>query len=161
MRIIVLSDSHGDYFRVCDLFDRYAARADAVIHLGDGLREYYAAADCFPGPAYLAVRGNCDFPSDAGDAPDFDCRHLGGYRIFFTHGHLFSVKGGTSELWRAGREREADILLYGHTHTARIEYRDGVYLINPGAVSHCHTTPPGFLMLDLTEKGIMPNRIEL
>lgn len=28
----------------------------------------------------------------------------------------------------------ADIILYGHTHTPRVEYMSGVYLMCPGAV---------------------------
>ena len=47
-------------------------------------------------------------------------------------------------------------MLYGHTHVARKDYMDGRYIINPGSVADGSMTDAGYLVLDLTEKGIMP-----
>ena len=63
---------------------------------------------------------------------------------------------GSGQLWKAGREKEADIVLYGHTHTALQEYREGLWLLNPGSVLDSSHTPAGYLALDLTLTGVVP-----
>ena len=61
---------------------------------------------------------------------------FGGLLIFYTHGHLFSVKTGLYDLADAARARGADIALYGHTHEPALTQIDGVWLFNPGALSY-------------------------
>ena len=51
---------------------------------------------------------------------------------------------------QAAREAHADICLFGHTHQQMTDYRDGLYLMNPGAVAEgCYG------MVDITPGGIM------
>ena len=59
---------------------------------------------------------------------------MGGVRFFACHGHTRYVKYGLERLWFAAREREAQVVLYGHTHAADIEIEYGMFMINPGAV---------------------------
>ena len=66
------------------------------------------------------------------------------------------MKHGLEEIEAAGREKEADIVLYGHTHTALQEYREGLWLLNPGSVLDSSHTPAGYLALDLTPTGVVP-----
>ena len=71
-------------------------------------------------------------------------------RDSYTHGHPFHVKFGLAELEQAAREAHADICLFGHTHQQMTDYRDGLYLMNPGAVAEgCYG------MVDITPGGIM------
>jgi len=51
-------------------------------------------------------------------------------------------------------------VLYGHTHIQREEYRDGVYMICPGALDN-YAEKPGYAIIDITEKGIVPNLLRL
>lgn len=152
MRIIVMSDSHGDVCRVQEIFEKNPG-ADCYIHLGDGARDFEEVGWLYPDTPRKSVRGNCDFGRDE---PSSGLLELGGKRIYFTHGHIWGVKQGLDDLEWAGRERHADIVLYGHTHRAEAEYRDGLWLINPGSVRDSRETPAGYLALDITPAGIVP-----
>ena len=54
-------------------------------------------------------------------------------RVFLTHGHLFGVKSGLDTLAAAAKDMGAQLALFGHTHQALLEERNGVTLLNPGA----------------------------
>ncbi len=154
MRIIVMSDSHGSTSRVRQIFTDNPG-AELYLHLGDGAADFVKAGWLFPSTARMGVRGNCD-PSRDLDIPKTGLVELGGKRIFFTHGDLYRVKHGLDELEAAAREKGADIALFGHTHTALQEYRDGLWLINPGSVLDGSHTPAGYLALDITPAGVVP-----
>ena len=154
MRIIVMSDSHGDFSRVRQIFEDNPG-ADHFIHLGDGAKDFEEAGWLYPDTVRNGVRGNCDFGSGS-QLPKEGLLELEGARIYFTHGDLWRVKYGLDEIWRAGREREANVVLYGHTHRAMAEYRDGTWLINPGSVRDSSYTPAGYLALDIGPAGIVP-----
>ena len=64
MKLLVVSDVHGDL----DALERAVdaeADADAVIFLGDGLREAEDLQDMRPELKIYSVRGNCDYASFA------------------------------------------------------------------------------------------------
>ena len=86
---------------------------------------------------------------------------LEGKRIFYTHGHTYGVKYGTSKLSEAARLNKYDIVLYGHTHIAKILYEDGIYIVNPGSCSSPREGRASYAVIDITENGIMPVIIEL
>jgi predicted phosphodiesterase len=47
---------------------------------------------------------------------------VGGYKVFMTHGHAYSVKSGYDEICREASRLGADIVLFGHTHVPTLEY---------------------------------------
>lgn len=152
MRILVFSDSHG---RSAPVENAIAAHGEAktVIFLGDGARELLHLTEIFPDRTFLFVRGNCDF---GGDLPSSGEIKVEGRTVFYTHGHEYSVGLSTDRLEKAARARGADIVLYGHTHIARIEYRDGLYIVNPGSVAHPREGGCSFAMIDILPSGIVP-----
>ena len=131
MRILVLSDSHGHLSRVMDMYNK--TRCEAVIFLGDGLKD---AQDLYKisgsVPVYM-VCGNCDF--FAGGTPDTQLLELEGRRVLITHGHRQNVKSGLLELKSQALRSHADIVLFGHTHQSLLTEQDGLLLANPGAAS--------------------------
>lgn len=129
MKILVISDSHGDTTGVKEII-LSVPRAEVVIHLGDAQADLDVIKSSFPEKAFYCVRGNCDLGSEL---PNTGTLSLEGKRIFFTHGHLYGVKYGLSQLMEAGADAKADIILYGHTHIADNRYEDGVYVMNPGS----------------------------
>lgn len=152
MRILVVSDTHGDEGALWRALEAQPT-ARAVIHLGDGVREAENMAARFPELPFYLVRGNCDFSSAAGHIPFAREENLGGKRLFFTHGHLYGVKSDLYRIGCAARERQADVLLFGHTHQPLTEYDDGLYLCNPGSLYGGGT----YGVLDITAAGIVMN----
>ena len=136
MRALILSDIHGETTTLRWLLEevwKQVGPIDAYICLGDGVRDFDNAEGFIrnrdPHATMYAVRGNCDFTAGH---PDRLVIHLGGLKIYMTHGHIHRVKSGLDYLYSAARAEGADIALYGHTHRANVEYT-APWLINPGA----------------------------
>lgn len=147
MRLLVLSDSHGDAFTLRKAI-RQNSNADAVIFLGDGIHDWEYVTESPINKTLIAVRGNCDFYENR--YPLKAIEEFDGVKVYCTHGHSEKVKYSTEMLKEKARECGATIALYGHTHTAKSEYDDGLYVMNPGSVrdNSCG-------IVDITPKGII------
>ena len=126
MKILVLSDSHGDISSM----DRVVCREkpDHILHLGDYVRDAKALEKHGIPLSYVA--GNCDWDSDV---PTILKPVFHNTRIYMTHGHLHRVKMQYQLIFYAGLEAEADIILFGHTHKAECFTKEGLWIMNPGA----------------------------
>ena len=147
MKILVLSDSHGNTRALLEAVARHPDAA-AAFFLGDGTRDADALEQKYPRLPLYRVRGNCDFGSFdpvEGLAP------LGGVVFFYTHGHAYFVKSGLEELTEAAKARGADVALFGHTHVPLCEMRDGVALFNPGSAGYMHAS---FGVVTIRDKNI-------
>ncbi|MEG0542767.1 MAG: YfcE family phosphodiesterase, partial [Angelakisella sp.] len=158
MRIIAMSDSHGNFNRVRRIVEDNKDTADMFIHLGDGLEEFGDVHHLYPQLHFVAVKGNNDWGSMEQKMKLISC---GGKNVMLTHGDLYGVKFGLSDYERAARDAKAEVALYGHTHLACSDYEDGVFLINPGSVMGGSCNPPSYLALDITAAGIVPNIREI
>lgn len=152
MRIIVISDSHA-VTRNIDYALQAHPDARHVFFLGDNVRDIENIKMYHPDRSFHIVHGNCDYGSIY---PSIDSLTLGGKKIIYTHGHNFAVKSGSSVLIDKARNACADIVLYGHTHIAKIEYSDGVYAVNPGSVAHSREGSNSYAVIDILDNGIMP-----
>lgn len=146
MRLLVISDSHGRVGKVRDIIMTHN-EADAVIFLGDGERDIDSVAESFPEKKFFCVCGNCDLYSQN---PETRLEFFAGKRVYCTHGYLEKVKYGDDLLFETGVSKGADIILYGHTHRPVTDYRNGVYIMNPGTASMGEY---GFV--DITSAGIV------
>lgn len=146
MKILILSDSHGDGEALC----LAAARTgpELILHLGDHDWDCAALHRRFPQIPVRAVRGNCDLMSGAPVRDEFAAE---GKRIFMTHGHLYHVKTGMDAILTAASVSGADILLYGHTHIPFYAERDGLHILNPGSVGRGKKT---YAVLDLQHGAV-------
>lgn len=156
MRIIAISDTHGNYRALESVFLRNAD-ADWFIHLGDGEKDL----DSFliKHPEYtervIHVCGNCDSGSMS---PGFFVLPVPGHRIFASHGHRYAVKNSLEIIKRNALENQCDIVLYGHTHVRYDRFEDGLYIMNPGSASIPHDgTRPSFGHIDISEAGVVMN----
>lgn len=156
MRILVVSDTHGDKLSLLRAI-RSQASAEVVIHLGDGADEFEEARLLFPEKMFLGVRGNGDWSSRA---PLSDVRTFEGKRFFFTHGHRYNVKMGYYTVCMAAREKQAEVLLFGHTHQPLEDYEDGLYILNPGSL-HSSFQGGSYGIVDITPAGIVTNLLRL
>lgn len=148
MLIAVISDTHriGKYI---DLAKKLIKDADVLIHLGDNIEDVELLQDGFNGEVY-AVKGNCDYSTKY---PKEKIIELKGKRIFITHGDLYGVKNGLNNIYYKGRELEADIVLFGHTHEAIIEKEDNMILMNPGSISLPRLKGRYVGFIDINENG--------
>ena len=127
MRILVVSDTHGDEGALQRAVQAQPS-ARTVIHLGDGAREAEAVAARFPDRMFWQVRGNGDFALGSADLLYAREETLGGKRLFFTHGHLYGPDAPPPI-------RSGSFLLCGHTHLPVRRAIDGFTYLNPGSLA--------------------------
>lgn len=158
MKCLCFSDSHGSPFNIRAALNKHPD-AEVVFFLGDGLRDLEEFI-LDRGKAWLAVQGNCDYFATLGDSlvKKTDRITLMGKRIVFTHGDLYGVKYGIDGVTRLAEEQNADILLFGHTHTPLEKYipteDGGYYLFNPGSIGAGYGGA-SYGIINITDKGIL------
>ncbi len=135
MKIIVLSDTHGNYPLAIRGVEQ-VGDVDCIIHLGDEMADA-SIIEAIGGAPVIKVPGNCDLQNME---PRELQKTLAGKRFFITHGDWYCVKAGLSRLHRKALTESAQVVLYGHTHVASIEIIDGIYFINPGCMSKGQTS---------------------
>ena len=125
MKLIVLSDSHGDTATVKEIT---ALQADAVFHCGDS--ELLADDPLLEG--VHIVRGNCD-----GDERFLASvvGKVGNDTVLVVHGHEHDVKRSMLTLSYVAAEQQATIALFGHSHLYGAEMINGVLFVNPGSTT--------------------------
>ncbi len=132
MKILVFSDSHGAMGKMVEAMEH--ERPHHVFFLGDHYRDGIELSQLYPDIPMDIVRGNCDW----GKGPDLRVVELEGVRFLLTHGHLQYVKSGLDELLQEAKNRQVQVACFGHTHLAKVVYREGIYLMNPGSAGGCH-----------------------
>lgn len=128
MKILVFSDSHGSLNKMVEAME--FERPQHVFFLGDHDQDGLELSLMYPDIPMDIVRGNCDW----GKGPDLKVVELEGVRFLLTHGHLQYVKSGLDELLQEALSRHVQVACFGHTHLAKVVYRQGIYLMNPGTV---------------------------
>lgn len=147
MKIGIVSDTHGYVDTWKQLFSRYFADADLIIHAGDVL--YHGPRNKIPGeydPMALAEEinncrvpviiacGNCDAEIDSMviefpvQAP-YAYLVVNGLRIVVNHGHHLD----DHSQYEMAVRMKAGLFITGHTHLARLEKRGNIVLLNPGS----------------------------
>ena len=117
MKILVVSDSHGDYESL-DRLSKMYPNIDLFIHAGDSEQDEFSIKP------FISVRGNCDhyydfqnyllIPSPIGN-------------IYVQH-YPHIAKSVINE-------HNVKVVIHGHTHTRRHEIINGILYVNPGAIS--------------------------
>lgn len=134
-KILVVSDTHGAD-RALRAILREEKDADALIFLGDGEKDLQAVEEENPKLPVYAVRGNCDFSSLL---PVDGLAAFDGVLFYYTHGHIYNAKMTLDDLEQAGRERGADVVLFGHTHQGILKPCGDVTLFNPGSAGQSYS----------------------
>ncbi len=157
MRVLVFSDSHGNYNNIEAALIRHSDIKN-VLFLGDGIRDIEKAYENYPERKFICVSGNCDFDITS---PDVRLEKIGGAGFFLTHGHRYSVKDGLLSLFLAGKERGCKAILFGHTHQPLCDFKEGILMLNPGSIGGRNTRKATYAIIDIVDSGICPNILEL
>ncbi len=129
MKALVFSDSHGHTSSMCAAIERETP--DIVFHLGDGWQDIMTVMCGYPELPLYQVTGNCDWGQRGPDQLELN---WAGLKLFLCHGHRYGVKTGLDVLTAYGVSREADVVLFGHTHQPLAQQRSGIWIFNPGSI---------------------------
>ena len=134
--LTVVSDTHStDSHRLSGRTLEAVREAEVVVHAGDFMRE--SVLDDFEREAdrLLGVAGNNDDAAIRRRLPEARTLTFGGYTFAVTH----TRRGGPTALSLFGRQRDADVVLFGHSHRPTYDPGGDVVLVNPGS----HAQPRG------------------
>ena len=153
MKIVVVSDSHGNKQAINNIFSSYTF--DYFVFLGDGISDLGTYAYL---PNVYIVKGNCDFFDNY---PTEICLDFDGVHIFATHGHKYGAKHTLGLLTSRAVEQNASIVLYGHTHIFEDTFLDGIRLINPGSLGRSRDKNSSFVLLEINNGEVVVKHINL
>ena len=144
MKALVLSDSHGNFGSIVRAVKR-EKDISMIIFAGDVQKDADELVRTYPRIPVAVVLGNNDW--FVRSVPFDVTFNFGGKRVFLTHGHNYHVKMSLNTLLFKAREENADICIFGHTHSAYCEEVSGVLLLNPG------TSWRSYAILEVDEDG--------
>ena len=153
MRIAVLSDTH---LRAGKPLPRFVweqlTQIDMILHAGDltnmGLLEELSCI-----APVRAVRGNCDGWDVS--LPDRDVIECEAFRIGLIHGDSGKGKSTAERAYSAFTDTSVDVIVFGHSHTPFMEWRDGTLLFNPGSPTDKRREPQySFVLLEIQQGQI-------
>ncbi|HOW83089.1 MAG TPA: YfcE family phosphodiesterase [Spirochaetota bacterium] len=153
-KILVISDTHGNQVKT-GMIIKKEAPFDCLVHCGDGIGDL----EGMPIPVsatVIKVPGNVDLYRYRG-LDRIETAEICGRSIMVVHGDIFGVHSDYAGLIDAARERDVDIVFFGHTHVPL--YREGSpVLFNPGTVtngSYGVVTLPGLEGGSFVHKNIL------
>lgn len=148
MKILVFSDSHGKVDPMEQVME--LEKPDRVFHLGDCERDAKRLKKRYPDMVLDQVPGNCDMS----DNPHTKILLIGTKKIMMTHGHDFNVKASFLSLAMAAKEREVDVVLFGHTHRIFYENHNGLWMLNPGSIGEPRGgNPASYGIIEVDDAG--------
>lgn len=147
-RILVLSDSHHDVESMINVVNN--EEPDMIIHLGDCWSDALELKNTFPEIPMEMVPGNCDLTMET----PVKVLLIEGYRVMICHGHTYNVKASYLSLEMAAHEKEAHVVLFGHTHRIFYDKHNGLVIMNPGSIgAPGYGSPASYGILELDGEG--------
>ena len=144
MKVLVLSDSHGNISNMIQAVEREAPRM--ILHLGDCWRDGERLHGRFPDLPFEQVPGNCDYFGGAREKEKLLA--LGDKRVLMCHGHTYGVKQSLLAAGLAAEERDLDLFLFGHTHRPLVDRRGKTLFLNPGSIGDYARPTYGIVTLE-------------
>ena len=125
-KVLIVSDSHKHNEILNKIFNAHSD-IDTCIHCGD-LQDNVNALEI---KTLHIVRGNNDFDY----FPQELFIELENYKLYITHGHMQDIEVSDLKISQVASEKQANIVLYGHTHNPKFYQKDNMHFINPGSVA--------------------------
>lgn len=149
MKILVMSDTHGHRVNIQKALQKFCD-ADCIIHLGDFVKDAEYIKKLTDKKVY-SLKGNCDISDSAVQELTLTVDEK---KILALHGHQQSVKTSLLTLGLYAVQRQADLVLFGHTHIPVEELYESVILYNPGSLGEPMGRKPSVGIITI-ENGII------
>ena len=146
---LVVSDTHGNISVFKEILQKYPC-IETVLHLGDVSSDVEALSSEFSLKEFYVVKGNNEYS----DGPEEIVMKREGKTMLLVHGHRHAVKKGCSLLLAHARQKDAKIVLFGHTHIPHIGVEGGVLLVNPGSLCFSMINLPSYGILKMENRKI-------
>ncbi len=159
MRIGLLSDTHlpGERRTLWDEVRAAFAGVDLILHGGDIVAPM--VLDWLEQIApVLAAMGNNDYGWVDPRVAPMRMLDVDGWRLAMIHDMEPEDRPIPELLETYLPDERVDILLTGHTHFERLDYRDGVLQVNPGSPTYPHLTSTRLGTVGILEVG--PGRLD-
>jgi len=149
--LTVVSDTHstkGHRLRGRTL--KAVRAAELVLHVGDFMTE--SVLDAFEAEAttFRGVYGNNDDSGIRDRLPKARTVVYEGIRFAMTH----TVRSGSTGLALFGKQREADAVIFGHSHRPTADFAGELPLLNPGSHAQPRGNRPGHMELEAVAGGL-------
>ena len=142
LKILVFSDSHSRLNKIAEAIELHKGKLDAIIFCGDGIRDIEEIRKKYFNIPFFIVKGNCDHFCD--DYSDELLVSLGEITVLVTHGHKYGVKSSLSTLLLNAKSKDADAVIFGHTHIPYDNIHDvgdaRIHAFNPGSIGAFSST---------------------
>lgn len=143
--LTVVGDTHGrNGHRLEGAVLEAVRRADLVVHTGDFLTTTVLDAFEAESQSFIGVSGNNDSTEVRARLPDVSEFTAEGLRFVVVHGHEHS----NTSLGLLGRGHEADVVVFGHSHSPTIVDTGRVVLLNPGSHAVPRQFRPGYAVVE-------------
>jgi len=158
MRIAVLSDTHLREGKSLPSFVwEHLTQIDMILHAGDlthmGLLD--ELANIAP---VRAVSGNCDGWDVS--LPERDIVECESWRIGLIHGSAGKGKNTPERAYTAFADSPVNIIIFGHSHSPYMEWRNGILMFNPGSPTDKRREPQYSMgLLDLQHDRVQANHL--
>ena len=157
MRILIVSDTHGNTSRVREVYKKLSAVSpvDMIVHCGDYSSDALKIQNEL-GKRVLWVKGNCD---GCFDEKEFAVLQTEAGDFFVCHGHMQNVGYSKRDLYYYACQEDCVGAIYGHTHRADKTEMGDFLFINPGSISEPRDGSGGTFALLNTGDGHADCRI--
>ena len=158
MKIAIVSDSHGDLYTLDKVIEPLKD-IEAIIHLGDHFEDILTLNKKY-NKKLIYVAGNNDWDEGKEELKEKTI-DINGFRIFLTHGHRYGVYYGIDKLYYRAKEKNADIVLFGHTHRQMLHSEDNITFFNPGSISYPRDMKKGYGILEINNRDFKLNPLNI
>ena len=146
----VLSDTHG---RLTEAVMEKLTLCELIIHAGD-IGSVTILDQLQRIGKVIAVKGNVDRGSWSDSLKESEYIDFYGKTIFVVH--------NIDDLKMNAKSANIDVVVYGHSHRASKDYRDGVLYVNPGSAGpRRFSLPTSIAYLRLVDQKIIPEIIQI